>query len=854
MPNPTRLYSWLLKLYPARFREEYAIPMERLFRDEYRETGGRKDRARLWLRVITDLVVSIPLELTGELKLDLKHALRVYRHRFPAVAAAVVVLGLAIGASTGVFSVLNALLFRSLPFSDAERLVELWHSPVGAGSGRSAFNEWRTRSQYLEDAAAFSVSEMNLTGERDALRVKVAETSWNFFQLLGTKPIAGRTFAAGEDVLGSNALAVISHSLWQQAFGGDPGVAGRFLHINGKPLTIIGVAPAQFDYPGNTNIWIPTVFDFEKVPKRGAFLLQTIGRLKPDISMQTARALFEAEVLRSGASVKPDEQNRARMISLRDQLAGSVRQASWVLAGMVLLVLLTACANLAHLLLTRATERQQELAIRAALGASRARLLQQLITEATALTLAGAAIGLVVAHWTAEVASSVAPAPLTIQQYTVLDWRVLAFAVTLALVMGLLFGVTPAWLIGRLQPSGNTTRIRSRTAETGAKRVRGCLVALQAALTLSLVSSSIIMGSTFRRLLDTELGFRPASVVTVTASLQGTRHRNSVNEWQYYSEALNRLREIPGVEAAGAVSHLPLANDIYMANAFRLDSGQTVQRIVTNAITPDYFRAMGTSFLWGRDFEGNRGQHSERVVIVNEAFAQSAGLGSTILGRRITAPWSNTPYRIIGVVSTTRVAGPAYAGGAQIYWPLEEEPPPALTFVAKVHGQAEEYLPRCRDAIRAVDPGVPVYDAKTLDRRLADALSRPRFYTTATLFLAGLAVLLAGAGIYGTAAHSVAQRKHEMGVRLALGASYLRIRSMMLRESLIPLGVGMTAGVAGSLASGRYLAHLMASAGPANAWTCMAGVGFLLLLGLLAAWRATARVLSVDPADAIRSE
>ena len=833
------------------------MPMERQFRGEYFEAKNHLDRARLWQHAAWDLATSVPGEIFRELKLDLTHSIRIYRNRFLVTSVAVLALGLAMGASTGVFSVLNALMLRSLPFSNAGELAELWLSPVSAINGRAAFTAWHRHSPYLQSAAAFSSSEMNLTGEQTALRVKIAETSANFFQLLGMQPVIGRTFARDEDIWGHDSIAVISYGLWQQIFGGNRRVSGASLHLNGRLFTAVGVAPANFDYPGRTSIWTPTVFDFERTPKRGAFLLQTIGRLKQGVTLSRAREMFQAEVRRAQADnfghSNIDEHNRPQIVSLRDQLAGPVRQASWVLAGMTLLVLLTACANVAQVLLSRATERQGELELRASLGASRARLLQQLVTEATLLTMTGAAIGLVIAHWTSKIASSVAPAQLSTQGYTVLDWRVLGFAAALAFGMGIVFGIMPAWLIGRLQPSGHIVRNQTRFRNMGTKRARAALVVLQAALTLSLLTSSLAMGRTFLRLLNVNLGFHPASVITLNVSLQGTRHSGS-GEWQYYSEALHRLRSVSGVQAAGAVSYLPLASGIYMADAFKLDSGQRVEQIVMNAVMPGYFSAMGTRFLAGHDFAENETERSERSVIVNDAFAKSTGLGRTIVGRRLTASGSNTPYLIAGVVTTTRFADPAYPGGPQIYWPIQEEPPAALTFVASVTGQPEAYLARCRDAVRGVDPEVPIYDVKTLDQRFDEVLSRPRFYTTATLFLTLLAALLVAVGIYGAAAHSIAQRKHEMGIRMALGASYQRIRSMMLRESLIPIIVGAASGIILSLASGRYLDHLLENAVQPTAWTCTAGAVLLLLTGLTAAWSATGRLLSIDPADALRAE
>jgi putative ABC transport system permease protein len=821
-------------MYPATFRERYRDAIERQFEDEYREASTPTERAALCLRATRDLATSVPAEFSRELAQDLKYAFRMHRKRPLSTVLAVAALGLAIGACTGVFSVLNALLLRTLPFQNPEQLVELHRPPVTAGKGRAAFHEWASQSPYLTDAAAFSASDMNLSLRHGALRVRVAETSANFLELLGTPAVFGRAFTAGEDAPGRTRVAVISHSLWHQLFGGSPAALGGSVHLNGTPLTIIGVAPPKFDYPSGTSVWMPTVFDFENVPKHGAFFFQTIGRLKPDLTVAQSRRLFEAEVQRDDPeSLRADEPNRARILSIRDELSGPIRRAGWVLSAMILLVLLTACANVAHLLLSRITERRQELALRTALGASRARLIQQLTTEAAALTLTGAAAGLLVAHWASQLASAVAPPQLAVQQYTILDWRVVAFAASLAVVTGIIFGVLPFLLLGRMHAS-----------------IRSTLLAVQAGLTIVLLASSGALGQTFLQLLDTDLGFRAGNVVTMSVSTQGTKYRGAAL-WQYYSEALARLSSTSGVLAAGAVSYLPLATKAYMAGSFKLDSGQTIERVVTNAATPDYFRAMGTSFLAGGDF--GRGQPSDPVVIVNEAFARTTSLGTRIIGRSITANWSDTPYRIAGVVETSRAAGPSHQGTPMIYWPVEEEPPPNLTFVARVEGDAGASLARCRDALVAVDRQVPVHDVRTLEQRLAEVLARPRFFTTATLFLTVVALFLAALGIFGTAAHAVAQRSREMGIRMALGASYGRLRTMLLRESIAPVVLGAGAGIALALSAGRYLEHLVSGVRPIEAWTC-AAAALLLAAALTAAWRATARLLAIQPAEAVRSQ
>ena len=405
MADPRRLYRCLLRLYPARFREEYGAPLERLFADEYSETRTRRQRAAFWTRTLRDLLVSLPGRLACEFSSDVRYAIRVYARRPVVSLFALAALALAIGATTGVFSVVNALLLRSLPFRQSERLVQL--EPSHGFDSPSGFHRWHRQSRYLQDGVIFDRAEMNLSLSNGSVRVAVTETSSNFFSMLGSEPIVGRAFASGEDTKGRPLVAVIGYGLFQQLFGGDIKALGSTIHLNGQPVTVIGVARPGFDYPSRTMVWTPTTFDDERLPKTGVTFLETIGRLKQGVSLAQANAMFEAEHANDNRGApKGYERPRPRLVPLREQLAGNVRQASLVMMGAVAFILLIACANVANLLLTRVSERRSELTIRATLGASRSRLVQQLVTESLTIALLASTAGLVVAACERGVAHS----------------------------------------------------------------------------------------------------------------------------------------------------------------------------------------------------------------------------------------------------------------------------------------------------------------------------------------------------------------------------------------------------------------------------------------------------------------
>jgi predicted permease len=573
-----RIYRALLKLYPAAFREEYDGALQRQFKDDYAEVRSTSDLVRFWARTLLDFARSMPSQFAREIAQDSRHALRLWRRRPLTTGFAIAALAIAIGANTGVFSVLNAVLLRSLPFHEPDR-ARVAPRRFCATRPRQLcrVSRRRLRNIYLADAASYSTSlEVNLEGARATSRMRLTETSWNFFSLLGVSPVHGRSFLADEDVPGRDGVAVIGYGLWQELFGGDPRAVGATIHVNGAPLEVVGIAPPGFDYPQKTDVWSPTAFDFRRIPKTGAaYFWSTIGRLKPGLPWTQARRAFEVEAYRDSADRRQaDAVNRPALIPLQEQLAGPVRNASLILMAGVSLLLLLACANIANPLLARTIARSN-VRIRTALGASRARLAQQLLTETLLLSLVGTAAGLLVARWTATVAAAVQPAELSSQSYTILDWRVLGFAIAASIVTGVIFGVGPALYATRRDVA---TRGRTATASGKHARMRNVLIGAQVAITIVLLTGSVALGSAFLALLRVDHGFDVHSIATMSVSLAGTGYEESGRAASYYSDVLDRVRGVPGVVSASATEALPLNVDRFARYGFRLDTGETIRR------------------------------------------------------------------------------------------------------------------------------------------------------------------------------------------------------------------------------------------------------------------------------------
>jgi predicted permease len=848
MRRSERLYRWLLKLYPAGFREEYGTPLQRQFHDEYREVATAGDAIKLWLRTLADLARSLPVQIGREVIQDVRHTLRLWRRRPLHTAFAMAVLTIAIGANTGVFSVLNALLLRSLPFHRPERLAAMRMFLPGGLGNPNAFHDWRKQSNYAADAFNYTSSEVNVDGVSHAARIRLTETSWNFFTAIGAQPWLGRGFTEGEDTPGAEGVAVIGHGLWRQLYGGEHGTIGRTINVNGVPLTIVGIAPPGFDYPQGTAVWSSTVFDYKRIPKTTVAFWFAVARLKDGLSWSQARQAFEAEAYAGSPERRNAEgRNRPALVPLREELAGPVRQASFVLMAGAGLLLLLACANLANFLLAHTLAREQELMIRTALGASRTRLTQQLLTETVLLSSVAAIAGLVVAWWTTGAALAVQPAQLASQAYSILDWQVLAFATVLSICTGMLFGAAPVIYVSR-----RMFTVTSRTATPARRhtRLRNALILVQVAVTIVLLTGSAALGRTFLALLRVDNGYALDTLATMSVSFAGTPYKDAQSR-VYFDQAVRRLEAVPHVVSISATQYLPLTIEGYSAGRFNVDGAGTVTLATTVPVAPGYFSTLGGQLVAGREFTRQDIESTERIAIVNEEFARAFGNAGSMVGRMVTGERVE-PRRIVGVVRSMRDSGPMYPPHPQLFLPSRT--PRQLTFVVKLAGPAKERLAVVRDALASVDPKVPVFNVKTMAERLDESLARPRFYAIAVLFFGGLALLLSVIGVYGVVSSACGERLRELGIRIALGTTPGRLRGFLVWRIVLLVAAGAAAGSVIASAGGRQLRELIPGSDATMLPMIAIVVAGTLVVAVIATWAATRRVATLDIMNALRPE
>jgi putative ABC transport system permease protein len=807
---------------------------------------------------------------------DARYALRLLRRSPGFAAVAVLTLALGIGASSAIFSVVNAIVLQPLPYPDPERLVQLWMRFTGIGipndrnwvSGPEFKDLERNRS--LSGVAANSDDSFNVTFAGAPQRIEAAVVSPGIFHLLGVRPQAGRTFLPEEGTVGRDRVVLLGDGIWRRRFGADRGVVGRQLTMNGQSYLIVGVLPPGFQYPREAEIWKPLAFSSEDLSpdSRGNHGLQVIARIAPGLTLAQARSDMAA-VSRRIIAEHPEYPYRqynfaVLMIPLLEQQIGEIKTALWVLLAAVGFVLLIACANVANLLLARASAREREMAVRQALGVRRSRLLRQLLTESAILGIFGGAAGLAFAAWALRVLVAMSAASFPRMSEVRLDLPVLLFTVLVSLATGLLFGLAPAVAVSRadthaaLKEGG-----RGGTAGAASRRLRGALVVLEVALALALLAGSGLLIRSFLRLQEVDAGFQADGVLTMRLALPEQKYGRPEQTRVFYRDLLQRVRGLPGVDAAGAASGLPLTGTGW-SGTITVDSrsvppGETSPEADQRPVTAGYFEALRIPLLAGRTFDERDTEATAPVCVIDETMARTYWPHEDAVGKRIrrggsksTNPWMT----VVGVVRHVRYRTLESPSRVEVYWPHAQTPFAVGTMSLAIHARVApgSLAGAVRRAVQSLDPDQAVYRVRTMQEVAAESVTRRRLSMSLLAIFAGVALLLAAIGIYGIMSYTVAQRVHEMGIRMALGARGAQVVRLVLRQSVWLTVTGIVLGLAASLLLTRFISSLLFAVKAYDPLTFSAVSALLMLAALAASFVPAYRVTAVDPVNALRQE
>jgi predicted permease len=804
------------------------------------------------------------VRLVQELIADLRYGCRLLRRTPAFTAAAVATLALGIGASVAMFTVVNGVLLRPLPFPQADRLHLVTHAPRGPfitqpGLSDRNYLAFREQDRLFAHLAAVSSYTGKLTGGGDPAIVRAAKVTGDFFATLGVHPTLGRVLVTDDERRGQDKVVVLSDSLWRGRFGGDPAIGGKQIVLDGTSRTIVGVMPEGFSFPAGSEAWTPQQIRFDPHMTMMAIVL---GRLKPDATIAQAKAEFGIFLRQRPGNSDDDGTAVSGVLPLQELIVGDIRRPLEIFAGAVTFVLLIACANVANLLLARASGRHREIAVRAALGASRARIVRQLLTESALVSLAGGAAGLLLARWGVPTLLALAPkGKVPRLEMIQIDGRVLFFALVVSLVTGMIFGFAPALRISRHRLRSSLLP-GSRTWNAGQDRVRATLVVAEIALALVLLTGAGLMLKSFLRLRSVDTGFRPDNVVTLTVDLSGSEHATPDQLKAFHRAMLERLSTLPDALGVGAVNWRPLGTMLIHGD-FQLEGGQPVPDGFTAdkpAISPGYLSAMGIRLVGGRDFTARDDGASPGVAIVSRTIARMFP-GENAVGRRITLETTPRPadwLTIVGVVDDVKQWGPSEASHAAIYQPYLQVNRPfflsQMTFAVRTGSDPLRLAPAMRTILRDVDRNQPAQSIASMADVVDAATAQPRFQARLLGIFAALALALAIVGTYGVIAYAVSQRTHEIGVRIALGARPQAVLWMVIRRTLMLGALGVTVGTVGALAATRVLATFLFEVTPTDPTTFVAVAVLILGAALTAGVIPARRATRVDPLVALRHE
>ena len=802
---------------------------------------------------------------------DLRYALRMFKRNWGFTLTALTVMALSICATVAIFSAVNAIILRPLPYQNSERLLIVWGSQPKvpkAPASPADFLDWKSQTTTLESMAAYSGQSFNLTGAGDPERIEGAVVSPNFFQVLEMQPLLGRAFNESDQQSAGNRLALISEGLWRRRFGGQNSIIGSKVLLNDESFEVVGVLPRDFQFPERVDLWVgpkqqvpepPVVLGGNLLEMRNVRYLGTVARLKPGVQIEQAQADMSAIAGRL-AEQYPDsnEQHQIRLTPLKDEIVGNVKPVLLMLLGATALVLLTACSNVGNLLLGRAITRRKEISTRLALGASRLRVAQQVLTESVLLSLVAGALGLVLAKFAIKALVAIGPATIPRATQINIDGTVLLVTLLISILTGISFGLAPA-LQSRTTNLTDALNEGARGSSTGPgqHRVRSALVTSQVALSFALLICGGLMFKSFYHLQNVNLGFDQDSVLTMQISLPRAKYADPKQVTGFYEQTLQRVGALPGVKSVGAISKLPLTGTgisggiVIEGRPVNPAEQLTMDRRV---ITEDYFRTMGIPLKQGRFFAASDWSNPN-VVVINETGARRYWNGENPVGRRLRFEENEDKWvEIVGVVGDVRHSSIEAEPKPELYIPYFQSPSHNMTVVAKLNSAATPSAASFRSEVTAVDKSQPVYNIRTMGQVVDEALAQARFSVVLLGIFAATGLLLAVVGLYGVMTTSVANRTHEIGIRIAVGARPATIVRMILFQGAVPVLIGLGLGLFLAFALTRSLGSLLFMVPSADFSTyLLASVFFVLLMfvaSLIPAWRAS----KLSPVLAIREQ
>src|ERR1700674_5851169 len=797
---------------------------------------------------------------------DLRYGVRMlFKHKgFTAIA--VIALALGIGANTAIFSLVNGVLLRPLPFPDAERIIYIeGKNPAAAGITESNisfldFTDWSQQTDLFASTAAYWTGTANFGADGgEPERVPRAGVTTGFFAVLGVQPVLGRTFVPEDDKGWPQSVAIISHGLWKRRFGSDPAIVGKQVQMSSRPLSIIGVMPPGFEYPEQTHVWVTTAVNLSLEPRDNR-VWSAVARLNTGIDLKQAQARLSAINAQLAKQFPETNQGWDVFIStLHERLVREVKPSLLALLGAVGFVLLIACANVANLLLARSAARQKEIAIRAAMGASRTRVLRQMLTESILLSAIGGGAGLILSIWLTDLLMSMLPEGAPQLEQIGIDYRVLTFALGVSALTGILFGIVPALQASKLDVA-SALKEGGRSGE-GHRRTsaRSLLLIGEVALSLMLLVGAGLLIKSFLRLQEVRPGFNAHNVLIANLALQGPKYKDDQQCVEFFRQLIERLEAAPGVQAAGGSVNLPFDAGGYAIGRGFIPEGRPLtvdenKDAMFSTITGDYFRALHIPLLSGRTFEPRDNADGPKVVIINETTAKRHfGSPTAAIGKRLSI-WRDEkfPREIVGVVGDTKTGSLTGEGGMQIYVPHAQDSQwNFMGLVIRTAGDAAAFAPTLRREVQALDKDQPIYNVRTMDDVVANSLGTRRVSMQLFAVFAGAALLLAAIGIYGVMAYSVTQRTQEIGIRMALGAQKSDVLALVIRQGMTLTVIGVVVGLAGAFALTRLLANLLFGVAATDPLTFVAIPLLLLFVALVACYLPARRAARLDPIIAL---